>query len=143
MTVGFKSLLFSIFFFGIFSCKDLLDKSDPRKLLLENRSNLNTVFYLSNVFESSTIDFSDPYKRDQMKVVEIGQSLKYNSVAKWETVIDRYSQKELVVFVLNSDSVRKYANIIPPYPSNQDEVLKVWHLNLDSLTQNNWKITYP
>lgn len=141
--VKFKSFLVAGYLLLFLSCKDLLDKSDPRKLLLKNNSNENIVFYLSNVFESSTIDLLDSYKRDEMKAVNANQSIKYSSRVKWETVIDRYAQKEILVFVLNTDSVVKYANLEPPYPPDTNGVLKTWLLNIDSLEKYNWTLTYP
>ena len=139
----FKSFLIAVCLPLLLSCKDLLDKSDPRKLLLKNNSNENMVFYLSNVFESSTIDLLDSDKRDEMKAVNVNQSIKYSSRVKWETVIDRYAQKEILVFVLNTDSVVKYANFEPPYPPDMSGVPKTWHLNMDSLEKFNWTLTYP
>ncbi len=124
------------------SC-ELLDKSDPRKLLLVNNSDQNIIFYMSYVYDSSGIDLTSAYNRSQMRAIDAGKRTEYSSRSPWEKVQERYTENEFIIFVVNRDSVVKYAQTEPLYPQSSSGILKSWTLNLDSLKAQNWTIAFP
>lgn len=126
----------------IASC-ELFDKTDPRKLLLVNNSDQDIIFYMSYVYDSSAIDLTDSYNRSEMLAIDAGTRREYNSRSPWEKVQDRYAENEFIIFIVNKDSVVKYAQTEPLYPQSYGRILGSWALNLDSLKARNWTLEFP
>ncbi len=131
----------AMIFFSL-SC-ELLDKSDPRKLLLVNASSQDILFYRSVAYDSTYIDAQRHTNRVQMNVVQAWKSFEYSSRIPWESILESSVENKFVVFVVNADSVRRYAGIEPLYPQNRNRILKIWTLNLDSLKKFHWTLTFP
>jgi len=128
------------------SCKNLFDKTDPRPLYLNNSSNRNVIFY--NASEQLS-DISDPRLGSHLYSFEI-DPVKKNSTEEhrlfglaWESYLESYPNSRMIVFVLDLDSVKKYAGPNTSYPPDSSHILKKQFVNMDTLIKNNWTLVYP
>lgn len=142
-----KNSILTVLSCVLFSCKALLDKSDPRAVKLVNHSRENIIFYntRSTIIDIHNPDIASPGLRWELKVVSKESTGEYELWGtRWEDHLEKFNNKSMIVFVLNYDSVVKYASPSPSYPdSDTTKILKKQFVNMDTLVNNNWTLTYP
>ncbi len=127
-----------------FCCCERIDKSDPRKLTLINNTDRNVIFYYSLVRDSVAIDLGSLGNREDFKSVNSNESRDYSLFgSNWEHFFGSFHNETTIMFVLDLDSVKRHAGSTIPYPASGDEILKRQLINIDTLINNNWTLTYP
>lgn len=139
--------IFAIFLLVIvisFCSCERLDKSDPQKLTLINNTDRNVIFYFSLVRDSIAVDLTNLGNRRNLKSVKGNGSVNYSLFGSdWEYFFESFHNKTTIMFVLDLDSVERHAGSAIPYPASGDEILKRQLINIDTLINNNWTLTYP
>lgn len=130
-----------------FGCGKLLSKSDPRFLTFKNNSDQNVIFYRSSTLYPNITDINlakHSNRSDLRSVSRNSQDSYALRGIKWEDFLSDFPDNIMIVFALNYDSVVKYASPTPAYPgSDTTQILKKQYVNIDTLINNNWIITYP
>jgi hypothetical protein len=128
----------------ITSC-ELFDKTDPRPLHLTNNSNRNVIFYqnyaLSDIYDPNLGSYLYSTQLEVIKKNSVGE-YRLNG-GRWEEYLASLPNGRMIVFVLDYDSVVKYARPNPTYPTDTSQILKKQFVNMDTLINNNWTLVYP
>jgi predicted P-loop ATPase len=127
------------------SCRNVFDKSDPRKIKLINSSTQSIIFYRAVSYDSSWPSSVETYWQLTNELASLlpNTSKTYSVRDSWENIINNYVTKKIPIYIVNKDSVVKYAGSIQPWPHTLNDMLKSWTLDIDSFMHYNWVLTYP
>ncbi len=143
MTNAIKPICFKVFNFlySIFICLLVScipkDYVEPRFIKIENNSNQNLIFLLSENGE-----FKKPFYSEDVVLLRVNETDSLScSDFSWENMIEQSYNKRINIYIIQESVLKKYNDVIDSAFFNQ-EYLNKHSFDIDYLERNNWTIVY-